>query len=310
MVKRLETLGLICSSFGMNTSHGVHAVNAASKALTFCCENLENNSGEVRKAAVESLAFIGTITGRSKVRDKLPKTLKSSIRDAVERAVDAKVSSVDDKNKTSDDELIIDLKKKPSESATKNQTSSSRVAVEKGAAKVFEAPSNSFEFKKKSAASETDKAIFSRGLREGEKQPEVDSEDDSDDDSNDEEDEGDYPSIEELQRELSALSVTKGTRHPDYARVLVDLAAAKSDQEDYLGAVPLYEQALRIQENALGDDHPSSVQTLTDLAICRLDLGETHKGKPLLERALVLQKQQLGDDHADVIAIREVLMSL
>ena len=311
MVKRLETLGLICSSFGMNTSHGVHAVNAASKALTFCCENLENNSGEVRKAAVESLAFIGTFTGRSKVRDKLPKTLKSSIRDAVERAVDAKVSSVEDKNKNNDDEEISDLKKKPSESATKNQTSSSRVAVEKEAAsKVFEAPSNSFEFKKKSAASETDKAIFSRP-REGEKQPEVDSEDDSDDDSNDDdEDEDDYLSIEELQRELSALSVTKGTRHPDYARVLVDLAAAKSDQEDYLGAVPLYEQALRIQENALGDDHPSSVQTLTDLAICRLDLGETNKGKPLLERALVLQKQQLGDDHADVIAIREVLMSL
>ena len=123
-------------------------------------------------------------------------------------------------------------------------------------------------------------------------------------------DDVDYPSIDELQRELAALSVTKGTRHPDYARILVDLAAAKSDLEDYLGAVPLYEQALRIQENALGDDHPSSVQTLTDLAICRLDLGETHKGKPLLERALVLQKQQLGDDHADVVAIREVLMSL
>ena len=107
------------------------------------------------------------------MRDKLPKTLKSSIRDAVERAVDAKVSSVEDKNKNNDDEEISDLKKKPSESATKNQTSSSRVAVEKEAAsKVFEAPSNSFEFKKKSAASETDKAIFSRP-REGEKQPEV-----------------------------------------------------------------------------------------------------------------------------------------
>ena len=199
MVKRLETLGG-CSSFGMNMSHGVHAVNAESKALTFCCESLENNSGEVRKAAVESLAFIGTFTGRSKVRDKLPKTLKSSIRDAVERAVDAKVLSVEDKKKTNDDELIIDLKKKPSESATKNQTTSSRVAVEKEAAsKVFEAPSNSFEFKKKSAASETDKAIFSRP-REGEKQPEVDSEDDSDDDSDDDDDEDDYPSIEELQQ--------------------------------------------------------------------------------------------------------------
>ena len=321
MVKRLETLGLICSSLD-NKSRGAHAIHAASRALAFCCKNLENNSGDVRKAAVESLALIGTYTGKSKVRDKLPKTLKSSIRDAVERALDEKVAHVEEGNEKDDDEYLIDLK---TTTKNKNETSSrAGVAVEKeeqnreAMMKVFEAPrtsSPSFELRK-TGASET-AAMVSRSQQQqqeqqqqqqqqqhgGEEDKEAENEESDDDDV-------DYPSIEELQRELAALSVTKGTRHPDYARILVDIAAAKSDLEDYLGAVPLYEQALRIQENALGDDHPSSVQTLTDLAICRLDLGETHKGKPLLERALVLQKQQLGDDHADVVAIREVLMSL
>ena len=314
MVKRLETLGLICSSLD-NKSRGAHAIHAASRALVFCCKNLENNSGDVRKAAVESLALIGTYTGKSKVRDKLPKTLKSSIRDAVERALDEKVALVEEGNEKDDDEFIIDLKKK---TKNKNETSSRvGVAVEKeeqnreAMMKVFEAPrtsSPSFELRN-TGASET-AAMVSRSQQQQQQQQHGGEEDKEAENEESDDDDVDYPSIEELQRELAALSVTKGTRHPDYARILVDLAAAKSDLEDYLGAVPLYEQALRIQENALGDDHPSSVQTLTDLAICRLDLGETHKGKPLLERALVLQKQQLGDDHADVVAIREVLMSL
>jgi len=310
MVKRLETLGLICSRFDANPSmsHGSHAMHGAStKALTFCCGNLENNAGEVRKAAVESLALIGKFTGRDKVREKLPKTLKSSIRAAVERAIDENVAAEDngDNNNDNDNDELIELKKKPTTaSMTTNKSSSGRiVAVEKEAAKVFEAP-------EKKSVSET-AAMFSRPREESERREDEGDDDEEDEDEDSEDDSDDeYPTIEELQRELSALSVTKGTRHPDYARVLVDIAAAKSDQEDYLGAVPLYEQALRIQETALGDDHPSAVQTLTDLAICRLDLGEVHKGKPLLERALVLQKQQLGDAHADVVAIREVLMSL
>ena len=77
------------------------------------------------------------------MRDKLPKTLKSSIRDAVERALDEKVALVEEGNQKDDDEFLIDLKKK---TKNKNETSSRvGVAVEKeeqnreAMRKVFEA---------------------------------------------------------------------------------------------------------------------------------------------------------------------------
>ena len=145
MVKRQKRSGLICSSLD-NKSRGAHAIHAASRALAFCCKNLENNSGDVRKAAVESLALIGTYTGKSKVRDKLPKTLKSSIRDAVERALDEKVAHDEEGNQKDDDEYLIDLK---TTTKNKNETSSRvGVAVEKeeqnreAMMKVFEAAEN------------------------------------------------------------------------------------------------------------------------------------------------------------------------
>jgi len=322
MVKRLETLGSICSSFDRLSSSAAsetheHRSTAASKALMFCCKNLENNSGDVRKAAVECCADISKFTGKTKIYEKLPKTLKASIRDAVERAVDSIAEKkADDKenggggiynnnnNNNNNsvaaaaiayDDVSNNADNDKSSLAVDSKRQSTTTTTTKVAAKVFEAPTTT-----------TTKAKNLNNNNNNNKLPSPKDEDDKDDDDDD----GDFPTIEELEEELAKLALTKGARHPDYARVLVDIAAAKSDKEDYTGAVTIYEQALRIQENALGDDHPSSVQTLTDLAICRLDLGETHKGKPLLERALVLQKQQLGDTHADVLAIEEVLLSL
>ena len=98
--------------------------------------------------------------------------------------------------------------------------------------------------------------------------------------------------------------------HPEVAVLLTDLAALYSEEEQFSSAQPLYERALRIQENVLGGEHPDTVQTLTDLAICHLDQGANDQGRPLLERALALQEAALGPDHPDVAAVRDVLASL
>ena len=68
---------------------------------------------------------------------------------------------------------------------------------------------------------------------------------------------------------------------------------------DYAAAKPLYEQALAIRKEVLGERHPDTAASLNTLAELLHEQGEYAAAKPLLEQALAIRKAVLGKHHPD-----------
>jgi eukaryotic-like serine/threonine-protein kinase len=66
-------------------------------------------------------------------------------------------------------------------------------------------------------------------------------------------------------------------------------------------ALAVFQRALRIRNENLGDDHSATVDSMHGLAQAYQDAGRFDKAIPLLERTLARRKSFLGDDHADTI---------
>jgi tetratricopeptide (TPR) repeat protein len=69
------------------------------------------------------------------------------------------------------------------------------------------------------------------------------------------------------QRVLKLREKALGSRHPDLAESLNDLALIYAAQGRYVEAEPLHKRALAIQEKALGPDHPNLATTLKYLGV-------------------------------------------
>ncbi len=65
----------------------------------------------------------------------------------------------------------------------------------------------------------------------------------------------------------------------------------------YGEAEPLYQRALRIQEQTLGPVHPDVAQTLASLGGLFYGLGKYKQAEPFWQRALFIQEQALGPEH-------------
>jgi len=90
-----------------------------------------------------------------------------------------------------------------------------------------------------------------------------------------------------------------GADHPATATSLNNLAELYRAQGNYGAALPLYERALAINEQALGADHPATAQSLNNLAVNQYYLGDLHAAERLMSRALQIRKVRLGPDHHD-----------
>ena len=67
----------------------------------------------------------------------------------------------------------------------------------------------------------------------------------------------------------------------------------------YARALPLYKQALRICEAALGDSHPDTATSCNNLAGLYRSQGDYARALPLYEKALRIREADLGDSHPD-----------
>ncbi|MBD2115165.1 MULTISPECIES: tetratricopeptide repeat protein [Cyanophyceae] len=65
----------------------------------------------------------------------------------------------------------------------------------------------------------------------------------------------------------------------------------------YGEAIPRAEEALAINEQALGPDHPDTATSLNNLAMLYRSQGRYGEAEPLLQRALAINEQALGPDH-------------
>ncbi|HEX4823992.1 MAG TPA: CHAT domain-containing tetratricopeptide repeat protein [Candidatus Polarisedimenticolaceae bacterium] len=65
-------------------------------------------------------------------------------------------------------------------------------------------------------------------------------------------------------------------------------------------AVPLYERALAIRRDKLGDEHPSTALSLQNLAMALHETGRTAEAVPMLEQSMAIRERKLGPDHPDL----------
>jgi tetratricopeptide (TPR) repeat protein len=64
-------------------------------------------------------------------------------------------------------------------------------------------------------------------------------------------------------------------------------------------AEPLFQRALAIREQQLGEMHPNTATSLNNLALLYYQQGRYQEAEPLYQRALTIREQQLGPLHPD-----------
>ena len=72
-------------------------------------------------------------------------------------------------------------------------------------------------------------------------------------------------------------------------------------------ALPLYEEALKLQKTRLGPDHPSTLSTMNNLASGYWAAGKRGLAVPLFEETMKLMMVKLGSDHQDTLVSKNNL---
>lgn len=87
-----------------------------------------------------------------------------------------------------------------------------------------------------------------------------------------------------------------GQEHPLYASILMEQAISYRVAGQYEKALPLYEQALAIQQKASGEEPVVYAAGLCDLANLYRNTKQYEKSLPLLLQALTIQKSVFGEE--------------
>ena len=105
---------------------------------------------------------------------------------------------------------------------------------------------------------------------------------------------------ERLEQSFSGSQATKGT-------LLNTLGTTYMGLGLYDRAVPIYTQACRVQEAALGPDHPDTLQSRNDLGEAYRRTGRLPEAVALQEATLKRREATLGPDHPDTLGSRNNL---
>lgn len=94
---------------------------------------------------------------------------------------------------------------------------------------------------------------------------------------------------------------TKGSKHPNLAIKLHNLAELYRDTGEYAAALPLYKRAIAITEGTKGSEHPDLAPMLSGLATALFrHNGDYASAKSLYERAITITENSKGKKHPDV----------
>jgi len=97
----------------------------------------------------------------------------------------------------------------------------------------------------------------------------------------------------------SELIATYGLQSNVSARLLNQVAFYLAARGQYAVAEPLYQQALEIRRQVLGEQHPNFAQSLNALASLYESTGRYEQAEPLLQQALEIRREVLGEQHPD-----------
>jgi tetratricopeptide (TPR) repeat protein len=93
-------------------------------------------------------------------------------------------------------------------------------------------------------------------------------------------------------------------RHPQVATSLNNLALLYDNQGRYDEAEPLYQQALELRRELLGDRHPDVAGSLFNLGGLRYNQGRYPEALDLFLEAEAIYLTTLGADHPDTQALQ------
>jgi len=91
-----------------------------------------------------------------------------------------------------------------------------------------------------------------------------------------------------------------GFLFPEAARLLNQAGVYLRERARYAEAGPLFQQALAIDEKALGPEHPDLATGLNNLAALYHAQGQYAKSEPLYQRSLAIWEKTLGPEHPNV----------
>jgi tetratricopeptide (TPR) repeat protein len=100
-------------------------------------------------------------------------------------------------------------------------------------------------------------------------------------------------------RTLAILENAFGEDHPEFGRILNNLAGVYVDRDD-VEAEKVLARALALKEKRLGPDHPNVAYTVENLAVVQRNLGRYPESEALHLRALAIREKTLGADHPEV----------
>jgi tetratricopeptide (TPR) repeat protein len=98
--------------------------------------------------------------------------------------------------------------------------------------------------------------------------------------------------------------------HPSTAQGLNNLADLYDRQGRYEEAEPLFQQALTIREQVLGEAHPDTAQSVWRLAVISRRQRHYQEAMSLYQRALSIYKQTLGETHLRTQSLQRDYISL
>ena len=99
-----------------------------------------------------------------------------------------------------------------------------------------------------------------------------------------------------LREALRLRREAKGDDHPLVAQNLNDLAVLRLQQQDYEGALDLYQQSLAIGRKALGEDHPETAATLENLGGVYFRTGRFDESLAAVAQVLDIRRRKLGPE--------------
>ena len=94
------------------------------------------------------------------------------------------------------------------------------------------------------------------------------------------------------------------------AHLLNQVAHYLYERAQYKEAEPLYQCALAINEQVIGENHPDTAGVLNNLAVLYRHQGRYEEAEPLYQRALTIYEQVLGSNHPDTATSLQNLAGL
>jgi serine/threonine-protein kinase len=85
-----------------------------------------------------------------------------------------------------------------------------------------------------------------------------------------------------------------------YASALSNFAQLHTELDDHVSPIPMFEEALAIQERVYPDGHPELATTMYNLSTVRRQRGELAEATVLSRRGLELDRKIFGNDHFNV----------